>query len=586
MTSDTQPSAARPAPSRSRGVSIAVWLLIALYFALGVHTAVSKSVTHDELWHLPVGLCNLRFNRFDFDVLNPPLTRMWAAVPLWITDVETGETATGPQVGINFIDQYPQDFQQLYNRGRVFNLILSVATALILARWARELFGDGGALLATLLYCTSPNILAHSAIVTPDAGLMLAFLATLYSFWIWSRSRTWTLTFIMALVLGLAQGTKFTAVLLYPVLLILWFICSGTRGPDESAQRSRGKFWQMPVAFLTSLLVLSAVYQFHGSFRPLGSYRFTSSAMQSVATLLQSAPWLPLPFPEDYLVGIDEQRRIMESPHPVFLDGTWSVAGFPAYYPRTLLYKIPHPLHVCVALGLILCLIKPGGQMTRRTLVMLLLPILLLLGIAGTTAMQLGVRYVLPLLPLMILIASRLGLAWNGWPTIARRTAGALVALICFASLRHHPHHLAYFNEYAGGPVGGRNHLLDSNIDWGQDLHLVKQFMNDQQLESIGLAYFGTLPPTSLGIDYEVPPDLTGDTASTWSLPPGWYAVSVNFVMGRPHLVPHPDGTASPVDLHAFSYFQRLEPVARLGYSIDVYHVTPEQSGQLVQPLH
>ena len=116
---------------------------------------------------------------------------------------------------------------------------------------------------------------------------------------------------------------------------------------------------------------------------------------------------------------------------------------------------------------------------------------------------------------------------------------------------------------------------------WGQDLHLVRDFMDEQQLDTIGLAYFGTLPPDALGIDYTVPPELTRKTAPNWSLPPGWYAVSVNFVMGRPHLVRQPDGSASPVDIHAFAYFQKLEPVARLGYSIDVYHVSPEQSKTL-----
>jgi hypothetical protein len=139
--------------------------------------------------------------------------------------------------------------------------------------------------------------------------------------------------------------------------------------------------------------------------------------------------------------------------------------------------------------------------------------------------------------------------------------------------LRNHPHHLAYFNEYAGGPAGGRDHLLDSNLDWGQDLHLVKEFMDEQQLDSIGLAYFGTLHPELIGIDYTLPPEWTPETAATWSLPPGWYAVSVNYVLGRPHVLHEPEGGAHGVNIGAFSYFRELEPMRRLGYSIDVYHV-------------
>ena len=113
----------------------------------------------------------------------------------------------------------------------------------------------------------------------------------------------------------------------------------------------------------------------------------------------------------------------------------------------------------------------------------------------------------------------------------------------------------------------------------------MRDFINEHQLDEINLAYFGTLPPDALGITYTVPPPLTRESALAWSLPPGWYAVSINFVMGRPHLVRQPDGSASPVDINAFAYFQSLEPVARLGYSIDVYHVTAEQSDQLTQRI-
>jgi hypothetical protein len=164
--------------------------------------------------------------------------------------------------------------------------------------------------------------------------------------------------------------------------------------------------------------------------------------------------------------------------------------------------------------------------------------------------------------------------AWiAAWPRPVRVAAAIAIVLGCGASLRHHPHHLAYFNEYAGGPVGGREHLVDSNIDWGQDLHLVRGFMREHDLATIGLAYFGTVPPELTDIDYTLPPGLTALTAGQFRLPPGWYAVSVNYVMGRPHTIHQPDGGSHGVGLDEFGYFRQLEPVARLGYSIDVYRV-------------
>jgi hypothetical protein len=283
--------------------------------------------------------------------------------------------------------------------------------------------------------------------------------------------------------------------------------------------------------------------------------------------------WLPVPLPRDYLEGLDAQRAIMESPHPVFLEGQWSITGFPAYYVKTLEYKLPHPLQLAAALGLLSTLLFRNARIPFRVHGLIALMFAGLLGTAAGTAMQLGVRYILPLLPLLMLYAGGAFRLLDSAPRGARVAMLVATAIACGASLRHHPHHLAYFNEFAGGPIGGREHLVDSNIDWGQDLHLVRDFMREHDLPAIALAYFGTLHPQDLGIKYTVPPMLTARTAPTFRLPPGWYAVSVNFVLGRPHLVHTPDGRDPAVDLNAFGYFRELEPFARLGYSIDVYRV-------------
>jgi len=582
-----------------------IGLLLTCQFALGLHTAISKSVTHDELWHLPVGLINLTQGRFGADNLNPPLTRMWAAVPLAVAGVRGDPTATGPAAGSAFIAAHPDDFHKWYVWGRVFNLVLAVATGGLLARWARELWGTTAAVGVTLLYVTCPNVLAHSSIVTPDAGLMLGCLASLYLFWKWSEQRTWRGAIALGVVVGLTQAAKFTAVLLYPVLGAVWVGLALTgRRPAKDAVPAKGAAWQFPAAVVLSLIVLNAVYLFHGSGRRLGDYAFVSQSLSVTSAALGAWHWLPVPFPQDYLEGLDTQRAIMESPHPVFLDGQWSIIGFPAYYPKTLLYKVPHPLQVLAIVGLLGTFAVRSLRVPFRIHALLWLMTAGLLTTAAGTAMQLGVRYILPLLPLLMLYGGaafgwiagctsgtrefsrrpgiddtstqRLGgsLALPGrFPRAVRVVIIAAIVLACGASLRHHPHHLAYFNEYAGGPSGGREHLVDSNIDWGQDLNLVRDFMREHDLPTIGLAYFGTLHPQDLGIEYTVPPMLTQQTAPTFRLPPGWYAVSVNFVMGRPHLVHTPDGRDPPVDINAFGYFRELQPVARLGHSIDVYRV-------------
>lgn len=545
----------------------AVAFLLGLHAACGLQTALVKSVTHDELWHLPVGVRNLRDGDFGADRLNPPLTRMWAAIPLVLGGVDVDRSTTGPLVGKKFTEDHPGSFQRWYCWGRVLNLAWSLATASIVYLWARDWFGPVPALLTLLLYTTCPNILAHASIVTPDAGLMCGFVATLYLLCRWCDRRTWGTALLFGLSLGLTQGLKFTGILLIPLVALMAAFRLWPRRTTASPRWS--VVWgQFLAAMAVSLVTLDASYGFQGMFVPLGAYPFQSLELQTLQRVCSLGQGLPVPVPRDYLLGLDQQREIMHSAHPVFLDGRWSVTGFRRYYLMTLLYKLPHVFQVLLIVAVVAICSGGCGPPRWRDLLCLLLPIGLLLGVASLEGMQLGIRYVLPVLPLLMLIAGRAATVLAAIATPRKPALALIVASVCGLSLRHHPDHLAYFNELAGGPVGGRWHLLDSNLDWGQDLYLVKRYMSEHGLQQIGLAYFGTLAPQLLGIDFHVPP--------SWGPQPGVYAVSVNYVMGRPHILTTGEGTSRGTDFMEFGYFQGLEREATLGGSIDIYKITQE----------
>lgn len=554
-------STPHPAPP-SRRLIVVIGLLMALHAALGIHTAFRKTVTHDEIWHLPVGILNWQTGRFDHDDLNPPLTRMWAALPGWLLGPEVAAGRDASDIATRYLDDHP-DYRTWYISGRILNLMFSLATILILVKWSREWFGDQAALLTALLSCTEPTLLAHSSLITPDAGLMLGFTATLYLTSRWRDQPTWQRAALLGLVLGLAQATKFTAVLLYPVagLACLTALFS-QRTPQTPALRGIA---QLITAVVISVVVWNAAFLFRGTGESLSSYSFQSQAMQSVRQLSGPLTDLPCPLPHDYLTGIDRQRYVMEQQHPVFLNGAWSLTGFPSYFLRSVQYKLSHPLQVIVALGILFAVFVRNRR--RSDLIVLLgVPIVLLTGIASMSSMQLGVRYVLPLMPCLILFTGPLAQIVARRSRPAQATMGVMVAVLLLMPLRHHPHHIAYFNELAGGPIGGRQHLLDSNLDWGQDLHLVREFMEAEGLDEIGLVYFGTVQPYALGIQYHIPPPRMAVRGN-------WYAVSVNFVMGRPHQVREPDGSYRIINVHEFSFFQDIEPVVTLGGSIDIYHI-------------
>lgn len=565
----------KPLRTTDHWLTLVVTVALCVHGIAGVLSARRLSVTHDEYWHLPLGLRSWHTGRFDFDKLNPPLTRLWCALPLLFTaavDAPPQDEADPANFGTAFLHANREHYHQFFVLGRCMNIALSVLTGLLLAVWSRKMFGAAACCATAVLWSTCPNAIANAALVTPDMGLTLMFVATTWSLWVYVRQPTRGRVAVLGVLLGLAQATKFTAVLLYPMCLLMWLcLCARRRGttpqipPATGSVRTLCRQWLAIVAI--SLLALNAAYLFRGSFTALGNYRFQSQAIRSAQAAL---PWLqrmPLPVPRDYLEGLDQQRKVMEQAHPVYLDGNWSTHGFPQYYLMTLLYKLPHVLHALLALSLC-CLIIPG-RVARlgRLQLFLAVPPAVLIAIASASGMQLGMRYILPSLPFLMLVAGQAA-RWINWRQTPWRTVLILVPLVLTpASLRYHPHHLAYFNELAGGPVEGRWHLLDSNLDWGQSLGELQDYLDQKGIQEVGLAYFGTFPPAELGIRYHLPPSR--------SPLPGWYAVSVNFVQGRPHSVRESNGNIRSVDVYEFVYFQFFRPVARIGYSIDVYHLSP-----------
>jgi hypothetical protein len=70
------------------------------------------------------------------------------------------------------------------------------------------------------------------------------------------------------------------------------------------------------------------------------------------------------------------------------------------------------------------------------------------------------------------------------------------------------PNYLAYFNQIAGGPSRGYLHLVDSSLDWGQDLPALKTWIDNHEAivdrKPIYLAYFGTADPRAYEINAEL----------------------------------------------------------------------------------
>lgn len=558
--------------NRDRIAIAAIALLLLVHLTCGVATARALSVTHDEYWHLPVGILNLKTGRFDYEPLNPPLTRLISAFATCVArpDCYQGpvEVSTDPtSYGLKFLRQTGAQHQHYFIWGRIANLVFSLVTGVVLAVWSWQWWGRSAAVVAALLWCTEPTVMAHASLVTPDAGLTCLTAVLWYSLWCYGQRPSLRRAVMCGLLLGLAQLTKFTAIALVPLVVGVYLVWMPWHGAE--VRRRRLQFvGHLALLLVVSLSVLNLGYGGAGVGATLVQVQPRSA---TVTLFLQQWPILgqiPLPFPKSYLVGLDAQKHVMESQHAVYLDGAWSVTGFRWYFVCALLYKLPHILQalVCAGLGRAWILRTIPGERTK--LAFIAFPTIALCGISSLSGMQLGIRYILPVFPFLCLLAGSAlavpaGQALSRW----QWKLGVIVWLVAPWSLRYQPEHLAYFNEYAGGPTGGSAHLLDSNLDWGQDLLELQRFLDKQADRRWGVAYFGSVPPAEIGLRYDIPPG-RGPR-------PGWYAVSINYVQGRPHVVFDEQGQARPVGIDEFGYFRGFTPIRRIGASILIYQINP-----------
>ena len=557
-----------PGPPEERTVfrdHLPAAVILFLWLGLAVHTCHSTSVTFDEIWHLPVGVRNLVDGDFAEDRLNPPLSRMWAAIPLAIRGVHVTHRTPDREIGDLFVAEH-DDYLTWYIAGRYFNLLWPVAMAVLLYVVTFRSLGLVPARLALFSLLCSPDLIAHGSIVTPDTAAAFFFFATSVALASWFAVPSWKRTITLGVLLGLLQAVKYTGVVFFPtlVILVLWQIWRGRSSAWQSVTW-KSLIGRLAVILLSCVVSLGASYRFHGMFVPLEDIPLQSVDFRTIREVAGGLAKLPLPLPLDFVTGIDLQRSIMETPHPTFLDGQWSLSGFRSYFLKAVAYKYPLALLALSAIGAV-ALLRQWRREHSVQVGCYLIPVAILVGIASFSSMQLGVRYVMPILPLVAFCAGSSLLAFGN----ANKSARTVLLVVGVAGLlsvwRNHPHHLSYFNELAGGPRGGRYHLVDSNLDWGQDLIRAQHAYQAHSDEPPKIAYFGTVDPRRLGMVTLPPPSRMPQ--------PGLYLVSVNYVMGRPGTVREPDGHTRSADINEFAYFQLFEPIEHVGNSIDLYRIT------------
>jgi hypothetical protein len=592
--------------------------LLGLHAGLLLDGARQNFVCIDEVGHIPAGLAHWRSGTFRYYRVNPPLPRMLAALPLLAAGLQMPDSepldAPGErpewEAGRAFSVANGPRYLDLVRLARLPGILWSVLGGCLVYRWSQELYGGWAGLLALALWCFEPTAMAFGQVVVPDGPAAVAGLAAAYCFWRYLRRPAWGRACWAGVFLGVAQLTKGTFLILYAVWPALWILDSCLRRRLEPPEPvARGRRWaQGSAILLLSVLVLNLGYGFRGTCRPLGEFAFVSRALagpppDGAGTYEYGSSdnrfresWLagvPVPVPTDFVLGIDLQRRDFEAGFRSYLGGEIRHRGWWYYYLYALAVKVPVGTAVLVLWGLFGAFRGLGGARLVDEAALWLPAFILLAFVSSQTGFNHHLRYVLPAFPLAFVSAGKLAGYWARRRWRLGLVVGLLLGWGIIASIRIHPHSMSYFNEIAGGPDNGHNHLLDSNIDWGQDLLFLKRWLDRHpEARPLGLAYYHYVDPRLVGIDFTLPPpgptDLfPDDPAYRWSLGPhpGYFAVSVNLVRGLNCFTPDGRGGLRPVRAGAYEYFQHFQPIGKAGYSLFLYRITPEEANAVRRQL-
>jgi 4-amino-4-deoxy-L-arabinose transferase-like glycosyltransferase len=534
--------------------------LIAAGVSLAASAAAQKSVTVDEFSVLPHGLAILRTGQFQLDSGVPPLANELSALFLIGTEAKldtsrSTEWQSTWQVGKEFMGQNFADYHRWFMRGRIAPLLFLLLTAVLAFDLARNLHGPLGGLLAAATVSATPNLLAHGALVTPDIFVTAGLIGSFWAFDKLLMRPSPAAAALLGIFLGVACLAKFTGLL---ILIFIPLILAGIQIVDRKRHQPNPigpQHWiGLAIAYGVCLLLINAVYGFADVLLPLARFEFQTQAFND---LRDGAGWLPMPMPRSYITGMDTQLH--EQGYVAYLLGEFNDVGFLHYYAVGLLVKTPAPILFLAVWALIR---KP--RIDRREVAMVATTALLFLFFSISKHKNIGVRYVLFVEPVLAVWIARLATTLTT-PLRNSRAAWAIAGALTWlwvATIYAWPSYLAYFNEPSGGPSKGHEYLLDSNIDWGQDLMALRDYMAEEGIEEVELAYFGRVDPAVYGVRYI-------DFLGVQKPRKRWVAISANLLWGRMYFIN--GGGYWPPGRDTYAAFRGLEPKAILGSTIYVY---------------
>ncbi|MBZ5610306.1 MAG: glycosyltransferase family 39 protein [Acidobacteriia bacterium] len=556
------------------------FLVIALLAWMGTAQILSvrqDAPTWDEGTHLAAGYSYWKTGDLRLNPEHPPFGKLLNALPLlWMhpklpLDDPSWKALKEVEFANQFLFHNTIDAGTLLFAGRLVTIVMTVLFGLCLALWTRRRFGAPVALFALALFAFDPNLIAHGRYVTSDLLVALFYFLACVSWgeYLIEGRTPWLI--LAGVSLGLAISSKFSALILLPVFFLLYLARCWQRRPKAVVRHALRSF--LTVGLLAYAVIVATYAPEARSFVPGIRLMNHSLPPARAAIRIESPTGFALRWITNHLAlgrsrffeGLSLIAWHNTRGREAYLLGRRSETGWWYYFPVVMLVKSPTGLLIGLAAATWIVarrLLKTRWREIQFAWFVLAIPVAVYFAAASSARIDLGVRHLLPVFPFLFVLVSAIL-----WRHRSRAVLAVAVALVAIESTLIYPSYVAFFNLPSGGPGAGPRYLVDSNIDWGQDLLRLKSYLNRQGNPRSCLCYFGTAFPEYYGMTNASLP--TTRELQAGATPNCVAAVSVTPLMGI-------------YVNDAWSWVRDHRPIAKIGYSIYVYDF--RKNGQAASP--
>jgi hypothetical protein len=569
-------------------ISIVVCILFIVI--ANVLVALNNSVTWDETCYIGAGKYILKNYNFKYNALgyHPPLAYYINSVFLF---------------PIKFSDKaYSTDNCWINSREIIFNsgipssllvflarlpfILISIAFAFYILIFAKDLNGNSGSIVSLYLYSFSASILSFSNLVYTDFLSAFLIFVTIFYFWKYNRDHKTRNLILTGVFFGLAQLSKMTSLILFLLLTVL-SVCELLTNGRLNKKNLFNATNKLALIFSIGFIILWAGYGFTiGPVMDFMPEHYVNKVYQDINDKFSDAfirdkvlfifEKMPVPMPA-YFFGLSSVIKHSSEGGKNFLNGVTN--NYSKWYSTFAVIIYKTQISMLILFSLLIFFFyryKKLKKIVNSDLLYVVFPMIFLLIFFVLAKMNYGLRHIIPIYPFVFLFVGQI-CEYIDLKQIIAKAFLALILLhyaLCVISIMPFP--LAYFNEIAKGPDNGYVHLVDSNLDLGQNLIQLREYMEINKIAKINFSYFGSVDPRFYGISYNY---MTSPAFEPWipgyqayqtsveledcSLKKGWIAISATNLQG-----------VFLKNTSCYNWLRNYEPVSKIGYSIFIYHIS------------